>query len=398
MVLDFVALLAFVIWLYLAFGRGGFWLGAERDDFDPPLPAPPPAITPAVVSPAVVNPSVIVVIPARNEAEGVGECVGSLLRQDYRGLRAVVLVDDESSDGTAAVARTAAAACGAADRLTVVAGTPLPPGWTGKLWAVRQGIAAAAASGPPPDFLLLTDADIVYAPPVLGWLVAHARANDLVLASFMVTLRCDSLPERSLIPAFIFFFQMLYPFAWVNRRDRADAAAAGGCMLIHARTLREAGGIEVIRDALIDDCALARLLKARGPIWLGLTERVASIRSYPGWSDIGRMISRSAYAQLGYSPVWLVVTVAGMALAFLAPPVAALAGSGYGRLSGVGAWLIMAVLFWPTLRLYRRSPLWGLALPAVACAYLMFTINSALQTLRGKGGLWKGRFQAVRAK
>jgi hopene-associated glycosyltransferase HpnB len=210
MVFDFLALLAFAVWLYLAFGRGGFWLGAERDDFDPPSPAQTPEVT--------------AVIPARNEAEGVGACVESLLRQNYRGLRAVVLVDDESSDGTAMAARQAAAACGAADRLTIVAGTPLAPGWTGKLWAMRQGIAAATA-GPPPDFLLLTDADIVYAPQVLGWLVAHASANRLVLASFMVELRCDSLPERGLIPAFIFFFQMLYPFAWVNR---PGAPAAGG--------------------------------------------------------------------------------------------------------------------------------------------------------------------------
>jgi hopene-associated glycosyltransferase HpnB len=279
MVLDFVALLAFVIWLYLAFGRGGFWLGAERDDFDPVLPVQPSGATPAV----------IVVIPARNEAEGVGECVGSLLRQDYRELRAVVLVDDESSDGTAQVARAAAAACGAADRLTVVAGTPLPPGWTGKLWAMRQGIAAASASGSPPDFLLLTDADIVYAPHVLGWLVAHASADKLVLASFMVTLRCDSLPERSLIPAFIFFFQMLYPFSWVNRPTGATAAAAGGCMLVRADALQQAGGIDAIRSALIDDCALAAILKAKGPIWLGLTARVRSCaairygRTSPTW-------------------------------------------------------------------------------------------------------------------
>ena len=245
------------IWLYLAFGRGGFWLGAERDDFDPPPLEQPPGVS--------------VVIPARNEAEGVGECVGSLLRQDYRELRAVVLVDDESSDGTANVAREAAASCGAADRLTIVAGTPLPAGWTGKLWAMRQGIAAATASSPPPDFLLLTDADIVYAPQVVGWLVAHASAHELVLASFMVELRCESLPERSLIPAFIFFFQMLYPFSWVNRPAGATAAAAGGCMLVRADALQQAGGIDAIRSALIDDCALAAVLKAKGPIWLGLT-------------------------------------------------------------------------------------------------------------------------------
>jgi hopene-associated glycosyltransferase HpnB len=382
MVLDFVALLAFAVWLYLAFGRGGFWLGAERDDFDPP--APPPGATPAV----------IVVIPARNEAEGVGECVGSLLRQDYRGLRAVVLVDDESSDGTAAVARAAAAACGAGDRLTVVAGTPLAPGWTGKLWAMRQGIAAATASDPP-DFLLLTDADIVYAPQVLGWLVAHASANKLTLASFMVTLRCDSLPERSLIPAFIFFFQMLYPFSWVNRPADPTAAAAGGCMLVRTDALQQAGGIEAIRSALIDDCALAAVLKANGPIWLGLTARVHSLRRYPEWSDVSHMVSRTAYAQLRYSPLLLLATVAGMTLVYLAPPAAALFGTGASRALGIGAWAIMAILFQPTLRSYRLSPLWGLALPAIAGAYLVFTVQSAIASIRGKGGLWKGRFQAA---
>jgi hopene-associated glycosyltransferase HpnB len=381
MILDFVALLAFVIWLYLAFGRGGFWRGKERDDFDPPLPVQPPGVT--------------AVIPARNEAEGVGECVGSLLRQDYRGLRSVVLVDDESDDGTAAVARQAAAACGAADRLIIVAGTPLPPGWTGKLWAVRQGIAAATASEPPPDFLLLTDADIVYAPDVLGWLVAHASASKLVLASFMAELRCASLPERGLIPAFIFFFQMLYPFSWVNRPAGATAAAAGGCMLVRADALRQAGGIDAIRSALIDDCALAAALKAKGPIWLGLTGRVHSKRRYPQWSDISHMVSRTAYAQLRYSPLLLLATVAGLTLVYLVPPAAALFGTGASRALGIGAWAIMAILFQPTLTSYRLSPLWGLALPAIAGAYLVFTIQSAVASIRGKGGLWKGRFQAA---
>jgi hopene-associated glycosyltransferase HpnB len=380
MVFDFLALLAVAVWLYLAFGRGGFWLGAERDDFDPPLPAQTPEVT--------------AVIPARNEADGVGACVESLLRQDYRGLRAVVLVDDDSSDGTASVARQAAAACGAADRLTIVAGTPLAPGWTGKLWAMRQGIAAATA-GPPPDFLLLTDADIVYAPKVLGWLVAHASANRLVLASFMVELRCDSLPERGLIPAFIFFFQMLYPFAWVNRPAAATAAAAGGCMLVRADALQQAGGIDAIRSALIDDCALAAALKAQGPIWLGLTGRVRSLRRYPHWSNIGHMVSRTAYAQLRYSPLLLLATVAALTLVYLVPPAAAIFGAGSGRAFGIGAWAIMAILFQPTLRSYRLSPLWGFALPAIAATYLVFTVQSAIASMRGKGGLWKGRFQAA---
>jgi hopene-associated glycosyltransferase HpnB len=384
MAFEFFALIAFLIWLYLAFGHGGFWLGAERDDFDPPAPDR--------------QPKVCVVIPARNEAEGVGECVGSLLRQDYRGLKSVVLVDDESTDGTADVARRAAAACDAADRLTIVPGTPLPKGWTGKLWAMRQGIAAATASDSPPDYLLLTDADIVYQPHVLSWLVAHASSKDLVLASFMASLRCETAAERGLIPAFIFFFQMLYPFSKVNRPEDATAAAAGGCMLVRAEALRRAGGIDAIRTALIDDCALAALLKAKGPIWLGLTSRVRSLREYARWSDVAHMVSRTAYAQLRYSPLLLAGTVAGLTLVYLAPPFAALFGSGLTRGFGIAAWAIMALAFQPTLRFYRLSPWWGFALPAIAAAYLVFTVQSAIASIRGKGGLWKGRFQAAGAK
>jgi hopene-associated glycosyltransferase HpnB len=384
MVFEIMAFLALAVWSYLAVGRGGFWRCAERDDGDPPPPAAWPCLA--------------VVIPARDEAEGIGRCLNSLLGQGYQGAWSIIVVDDNSGDGTADVARRTAANCGASERLTIVSGAPLPRGWTGKLWALSQGIAAAEALDHPPEYILLSDADIVYAPGMLSWLVAHAAAGAAVLASLMVKLRCDSASERWLIPAFIFFFQMLYPFSWVNRRDCATAAAAGGCTLVRAGTLRDAGGIEAIRDALIDDCALARRLKARGPIWLGLTERVTSIRSYPRWADIAQMVSRSAYAQLGYSPVLLAGAVLAMVFTFLVPPVAALAGSGAVRLFGVGAWAVMAALFWPTLRLYRISPLGGVALPAIAFAYLIFTIDSALQSMRGKGGLWKGRFQAVRAK
>jgi hopene-associated glycosyltransferase HpnB len=319
-----------------------------------------------------------------------------LLRQDYPGTFSITLVDDNSSDGTAGVAHRAARACGAEDRLTVLSGAPLPRGWTGKLWAVRQGIESATAQEP--HYLLLSDADIVYAPEMLRWLAAFAVARGTMLTSLMVKLGCETFVERAMIPAFIFFFQMLYPFAWVNRRDGATAAAAGGCMLIHAATLREAGGIDTIRNALIDDCALARRLKTRGPIWLGLTARVDSIRRYPHWRDVADMVSRAAYAQLGYSPLLLAATVAGLVLTFLVPPVATIAGPNDVRLIGVTAWASMALLFQPTLRLYGVSPLWGLALPAIAFAYLLFTLNSALQFMRGRAGYWKGRFQAERAK
>jgi hopene-associated glycosyltransferase HpnB len=378
-----IAALAVAIWLYLLFARGAFWLAAERDD--------------GIVPPPAVWPRVTAVIPARDEAEGIGETISSLVRQDYAGEWSIVLVDDNSSDGTAELARQAAAALGAEARLTIVTGAPLPPGWTGKLWALKQGIDAAQAAPAPPDYLLLTDADIVYGPGVVGSLVARAEAGRLVLTSLMVKLRCESFAERALIPAFVFFFQMLYPFAWVNRTSSATAAAAGGCMLLHANTLRSAGGIEAIRDALIDDCALARIMKVRGPIWLGLTERVHSIRRYPVIEDIQRMVARSAYAQLRYSPALLAGTVAGMALTYLVPPLMALFGGGVTRALGLWAWTLMAVAFAPTLRLYGRSLLWGFALPLIGLCYLVFTLDSALQFSRGQGGLWKGRIQAPAA-
>ncbi len=383
MILEITAFISLAIWSYLAIGRGGFWRCSERDDGDPHHPE--------------VWPRVAVVIPARDEAAVIGNCLRSLLRQDYPGPWSVVIVDDNSCDGTADVARRIAADCDVQKRLTIISGSDLPQGWTGKLWALSQGMMAAR-SRQPVDYFLLSDADIVYAPEMLRWLVAHTLSREALLASFMVKLRCDSMAERFLVPAFVFFFQMLYPFSWVNCRAHDVAAAAGGCILVHAESLKEIGGIEAIRDALIDDCALARKLKARGPIWLGLTERVRSIRSYPYWSDIAQMVSRSAYAQLGYSPIQLAGTVLAMMLTFVVPPVAALTGSEYASLAGLGAWAVMALLFAPTVRMYG-IPRWGaVALPVIAFAYLTFTVNSAYQSIRGKGGFWKGRFQAARTR
>jgi hopene-associated glycosyltransferase HpnB len=276
--------------------------------------------------------------------------------------------------------------------LTVLSGRALPAGWTGKLWAVRQGVDHAQRAAP--DYLLLTDADIVYAPGTLSWLVGHAQANRSVLTSLMAELRCESFAERALIPAFIFFFQMLYPFAWVNRTDRAIAAAAGGCMLMRREALAAAGGIEAVRGALIDDCALAKKLKGQGPISLQLTHRVRSTRAYPATDDIRRMVSRSAYAQLRYSPLLLAGTIAGLALTYLAPVLLALLASGLPQVLGILAWLLMAVAFQPILRFYGRSPFWGPVLPLIALAYMAFTIDSAYQHARGRGGMWKGRVQA----
>jgi hopene-associated glycosyltransferase HpnB len=385
MVLVGIAALAAAIWLYLVFARGRFWLCSERDEGGP-------TVLPAG---SFSWPSVTIVIPARNEAEGIAATIGSLLRQSYAGPFSLILVDDDSSDGTAHLARRAAAAANAIDRLRIIDGKSLPHGWTGKLWAVKQGVEAAQSASPAPDYILLSDADIVYAPEVLTALVARAASNQFVLTSLMVKLRCESFAERSLIPAFIFFFQMLYPFPWVNKPTNPTAAAAGGCMLARSDALKAAGGIDAIRNALIDDCSLAKLMKAQGPIWLGLTERVHSSRPYPDFEEIRRMVSRSAYAQLRYSPLLLAGTVIGMALTYLAPPLLTLFADGAAFWLGLVAWVLMAVAFFPTLRLYGCSPLWGAALPAIALCYMLFTLDSALQFARGKGGLWKGRVQAL---
>ena len=372
-----LALASLATWLYLIGAHGRFWRGLERDDVGP---APAPESWPSVTA----------VIPARDEADSIAASLGSLLRQDYPGPFSIILVDDQSSDGTAAIA--AQSALGADHPLTIVNGRPLPGGWTGKVWAMQQGVAEAEEA--PTRYLLFTDADIVYAPHILRELVARAEARHLVLASLMVKLRCESLAERALIPAFVFFFQMLYPFSWVNRPSVKTAAAAGGCMLVERQALRASGGIEAIRGALIDDCALGKNLKTVGRIWLGLTQQVTSLRPYRSFGDIRRMVARSAYHQLGYSPLLLVATLAGLSLTFLAPPLVTAFAAGVGHLIGGLTWGLMALAFQPTLRLYRLGPLWGVELPIIAAIYLSFTLDSAYQHHRGRGGLWKGRIHA----
>jgi len=377
--IEIIALFALAVWVYLLAARGGFWLARERDDRPQP---PEPTAWPPVTA----------VIPARDEAATIAQTVQSILGQDYPGLE-VIVVNDGSTDGTADAATDAAAAIGANERLTVLHGQPLPPGWSGKVWAQKQGVAAALAKSP--HYLLLTDADIVYAPGALKRIVARAENGRYALTSVMVKLRCESFAERAFIPAFVFFFQMLYPFAWVNRSEHATAAAAGGCMLVRGDFLEESGGIDGIRNALIDDCALAGQIKAEGPIWLGLSDSVHSIRAYESFGPIRRMVTRSAYAELRYSPLRLLGTTLGMALTFLAAPLLALFASGTPALFGAAAWLMMAVAFRPTLRLYRLNPLWGFALPLIAFTYMAWTIESALQYARGQGGRWKGRIQAA---
>lgn len=357
-------------WVYLLLGRGWFWSSAVAPD------AAPPAVWPTVA----------IIVPARNEALSLESSLKSLFDQDYRGDFSIVVVDDDSSDGTGDIA--AAAAHRNVRPLTLVPSSGPPPGWTGKLWALHQGLATAPASA---KYVLFTDADIVHAPDSLSALVARAEQGRLVLTSLMAKLRCESFAERLHVPAFIYFFQMLFPFAWACRPAARTAAAAGGCMLASRAALHAAGGVEAVRAALIDDCALAARLKATGPIWLGLTNRVVSIRAYPRLADVRQMIVRSAYAQLRHSPRLLVGTVVGMAVTFIAPPLLLIFANGVARWLGGASWLAMTVSFIPTLRFYRLSLLWAPALPLIAALYTVYTLESAYRHARGDGGLWKGR-------
>jgi hopene-associated glycosyltransferase HpnB len=374
-ILAGLALAAALAWAVLLLGRGGFWR-ADVDDRD----------ASALPEPASGWPAVAAVVPARDEAATVGATVASLLAQDYPGSLRILLVDDRSRDGTAAVARAAA---GGDPRLTVVPGRPRPAGWTGKLWALQQGLERLG-EGPPADYLLFTDADIRHAPDSLRRLVARAKAGGCVLVSLMARLRCEILAERALIPAFVFFFQMLYPFRWVNAPRARTAAAAGGCVLLRRAAFDRAGGLVPMRGAIIDDCALAARMKAHGPIWLGLTDRVVSLRGYEGAAGIRRMVARTAYAQLGYRQAALVGMLLALGLVFLVPPVATLVGSGAARAVGAATWLAMAGAYGLMLRRYGLSRAWGLAFPAIAAAYMAFTLDSAWQEWRGRGGMWKG--------
>jgi hopene-associated glycosyltransferase HpnB len=374
--------LVLAIWIYLVFMHGGFWRGLERET----IPIAKPAIT-------EIWPPVIAIVPARNEAETLPQCLASLLAQSYPGDFAIIIVDDQSDDATAEIAGNLGR--GASRPVNVLRATARPEGWTGKVWAQNTGVSYAEGIAAPGTLYLMTDADIAYEPDSLAGLVRNARARGTVLTSLMVKLKCSSFAEHLLIPAFIFFFQMLYPFAHSNRRDNATAAAAGGCMLIDRAALQRAGGMATIRSALIDDCALARIMKREGPIWLGLAETVRSIRAYPHVADIRQMVARSAYAQLKYSPLLLIGCTAGMALTFLAAPALTLLGTYPANLLAVCAWLLMARAFQPTLRYYCLSPLWGVGLPIIAAMYLAFTLDSAYQHLSGRGGMWKGRSQSV---
>ena len=367
--------LALAIWCGLILFHGRYWQAG------PILPPVPHGLT---------FPPVDIVVPARDEAPSIAAAIASLTRQALPGNAAVhvIMVDDGSTDGTAALA--AAAAEGAPHPLTIVPGAPKPLGWSGKLWAVSQGLAATTA-----DLVLLTDADITHEPDHLARLVAHAEAEDLDLVSEMVLLHCESLAERALVPAFVYFFQLLYPFTQVADPRRRMAGAAGGTVLIRRRALERIGGIAAVRGALIDDVALGRAVKdSGGRIWLGHTTRARSIRLYPAFRDIWAMIARTAYVQLGFSPVKLAGTVLGMLLVWLLPPLAALLCHGLARWCGLAAWVLMAGSFLPSLRRYRLSPLWSPFLPVIALFYMAATVGSALNHLRGRSVMWKNRVYA----
>jgi hopene-associated glycosyltransferase HpnB len=393
------SVLAVLAWIYLLAGHGRFW----RTDQRLPALGASPAAWPAVTA----------VVPARNEADILPLTLPTLLAMDYPGRLSVVLVDDESSDGTAAVAiglsrpaRQDAGDPGSVTSLRIVAGVPVPAGWAGKVWAMAQGVRAAGDA----EYVLFTDADLAYAPGTLTDLVRAARASDLVLVSQMALLRADTFWERLLVPAFVYFFAQLYPFRLVNTPGSRTAAAAGGCMLVRRQALEAAGGLERIRGARIDDVALGRLLKraqnGRG-CWLGLTTDVTSRRPYSKRAEVWDMVARSAYTQLRYSPAALAGTVLGLAWLYLLPVAAALAGCGlllsgsssadqsqeaaWLAAAGLAGWALMSISYVPMLRLNRLRALRAPCLPLIAALYAAMTVSSARRHYAGRSGEWKGR-------
>lgn len=367
-----------LVWCWLIGAHGRFWQAG-------------PVLQPVEPDPARAWPPVRIVIPARDEADGVADCLRSLLAQDYAGDFRIVLVDDRSGDGTGAIARAAGAG---SNRLTVLDGAERPERWSGKLWAVHQGVEAALATMPDADggYVLLCDADIVHAPAHLTTLVDKAERDRLDQVSEMVALNTESAAERALVPAFVFFFQLLYPFARVNRAGARTAAAAGGTVLIRRAALARIGGIASLRGALIDDVTLAtRVKRGGGRIWLGHSGLARSVRPYPGAADVWRMVARTAYVQLRFSPLLLLGTVLGMVLVWVAPVLCLVAGHGAARWLGGVAWLLSTGAYLPTLRRFCLSPLWALLLPVIGLFYTGATIGSAIDHHRGRGVVWKSR-------
>ena len=386
-----LSIFAFLAWVWLTLCRGRFWATDQRLDTNVGLKES-------------VWPRVVAVIPARNEADFIGETIVSVLGQRYPGALSVYLIDDRSTDDTADAAMAAARSAKGCPALQVVRAGERPEGWAGKVWALHQGVEAA--SGEEHVYFWFTDADIIHSPDVLAGLVARAEGEGLDMVSVMAKLRVSTLWDRLLIPAFVFFFGKLYPFRWVNDHGRGTAAAAGGCLLVKKDRLVEDGGFETIRDAVIDDCALARLVRGtegRGRMWLGMSQEVRSIRPYDGLRGIWDMVARTAYVQLGRSLVLLGGTVFGMVWLYIGPPAAVGAAIGLAVVgiwdtpswvllfSGVGGWGLMSALYTPMLKWYGLGRWLGPLLPAVGVLYTLMTLDSGRRSWMGRGGGWKGR-------
>jgi hypothetical protein len=421
-----VAAISLAVWLYLSLGRGMFWRLAPFDQGTEKLPSP------------AIWPRVVAIVPARNEAETIAQTIAALLQQDYPGECSIVVVDDHSEDDTAQLARQTATQYASKSRFSIHAASSLPAGWTGKLWALNEGVRQAATTrscqsasplndlpaAPPklssraeqgicfspaddtqaknandtnPDYFWFTDADVVHAPDTLLRLVARTEQNKLDLTSLMVLLQAKTLPERALIPPFLYFFLKLYPPRWIADPAASTAGAAGGCVLLRHEALQRIGGLAAIRAEVIDDCALARAVKrSGGKIWMGITRASSSLRAYTTFVEIRDMIARTAFTQLRYSTLLLVGTLIGMLLTYLAPVALLFAPKPTTRILALAAWLLMSLTFLPTVRFYRLSPLWAPLLPLAALFYAYATWLSAIRYWLNRGAQWKGRAQAPR--
>lgn len=369
-----------VIWLYLALFRGRFWLANQRLSTEH--------------AQLDTWPDIAIVIPARNEQGVIKPTLTSFQNQDYPGYLSIIVVDDNSEDGTVDDIKHSRDT-----KTELLQGRAVPAGWTGKLWALQQGIDEILLRKPLPAFFLFSDADIIHPKESVRQLVLHAEERALELVSLMVRLNCRSKWEMILIPAFVFFFQKLYPFPWINNPSCKTAGAAGGCILIRTATLLQAGGLEKIKNQVIDDCALAQLIKPHGSIWVGLTQEVISHRPYASLKEIWNMVIRTAFNQLHHSACLLALSCIGMILTYVIPPAVFVVGaiSLNFLLIAIGGvvWAIMILCYAPTLRLYTRRPLEALLLPIAALMYTLMTIDSAQRFWRHKNPTWKGRANQI---